>query len=45
MVEPEARKVVMKNFASLSALQTLTYLLPVIILPYLFRTIGPENSG
>lgn len=45
MVEPEARKVVMKNFASLSALQTLTYLLPVVILPYLFRTIGPGKFG
>lgn len=45
MVEPEARKVVMKNFASLSVLQAITYLLPVIILPYLFRVIGPEKFG
>jgi len=45
MAEPEERKVVMKNFASLSALQTLTYLLPVIILPYLFRVLGPERFG
>jgi len=45
MIEPEARKVVMKNFASLSVLQAITYLLPVIILPYLFRVIGPEKFG
>jgi len=45
MAEQEERKVVMKNFASLSALQAITYLLPVVILPYLFRTIGPEKFG
>lgn len=45
MVEAEERKVVMSNFASLSVLQAITYLLPVIILPYLFRVIGPEKFG
>lgn len=35
----------MKNFASLSILQAITYFLPVIILPYLFRKIGPEKFG
>jgi len=45
MIEPEARKVVMKNFASLSVLQAITYLLPVVILPYLFRVIGPAKFG
>ncbi len=45
MVEPQARKVVMKNVASLSTLQAITYLLPIIILPYLFRVIGPEKFG
>ncbi|MDD4894310.1 MAG: flippase [Candidatus Omnitrophica bacterium] len=45
MVEPEARKVVIKNFASLSVLQAITYLLPVIILPYIFRVIGPAKFG
>jgi len=35
----------MSNFASLSVLQAITYLLPVIILPYLFRVIGPEKFG
>lgn len=39
------RRVLMKNFASLSVLQAITYLLPVIILPYLFRVIGPEKFG
>lgn len=45
MAAPHERKVVMKNVASLSALQALTYLLPAIILPYLFRVIGPEKFG
>lgn len=45
MVKPVERKVVMDNAASLSALQVITYILPVIILPYLFRVIGPEKFG
>jgi polysaccharide transporter, PST family len=45
MVRPGERKVVMGNVASLSALQVITYILPVIILPYLFRVIGPEKFG
>ena len=45
MAGPQERKVVMTNVASLSMLQTITYLLPVIILPYLFRVIGPEKFG
>jgi hypothetical protein len=39
------RTVVLKNFASLSALQATTYFLPVVILPYLFRVLGPEKFG
>jgi len=35
----------MHNVASLSWLQAITYVLPVIILPYLFRVIGPERFG
>ncbi len=35
----------MKNVASLSWLQVITYLLPIIIRPYLFRTIGAEKLG
>ncbi len=45
MAAPKERKVVMKNFASLSVLQAITYFLPAIILPYLFRVIGPEKFG
>ncbi|MBU9889793.1 MAG: flippase, partial [Candidatus Omnitrophica bacterium] len=36
---------VLGNFASLTTLQAITYILPVIILPYLFRTLGPEKFG
>jgi polysaccharide transporter, PST family len=45
MASPKERTVVMKNFASLSVLQAITYFLPVVILPYLFRMIGPERFG
>jgi len=45
MAGPQERRVVMKNVASLSTLQAITYLLPVIILPYLFRVIGAEKFG
>ena len=45
MAQPHERKTVLKNFASLSVLQAITYVLPVLILPYLFRVIGPEKFG
>jgi PST family polysaccharide transporter len=45
MAQPYERKAVLSNAAFLSALQTITYILPVFIIPYLFRTIGPEKFG
>ncbi len=45
MARPAERKVVMGNVASLTSLQAITYVLPVIIMPYLFRIIGPEKFG
>ncbi len=39
------RKVVLNNFASLTGLQAINYILPMLILPYLFRIIGPEKFG
>lgn len=45
LAAPDERNAVLKNFASLSWLQAITYVLPVIILPYLFRTLGPEKFG
>ena len=45
MAEPHESKAVLSNAALLSALQVTTYLLPIIILPYLFRVIGPEKFG
>ncbi len=45
MVDPLEGKRVMHNVASLSWLQAITYVLPLIILPYLFRVIGPERFG
>jgi PST family polysaccharide transporter len=45
MAKPAERKLVLGNVASLSVLQAITNILPVIIVPYLFRAIGPEKFG
>lgn len=45
MAQPGERKVIMHNAASLTVLQTITYLLPLIIIPYLFRVLGPNKFG
>ena len=45
MAGPHEGKMVLHNVASLSWLQAITYLLPIIILPYLFQVIGPEKFG
>ncbi len=45
MASPRERRVVMNNVAALSILQTITYILPILILPYLFRVIGAEKFG
>jgi len=39
------KKVILGNFFSLSTLQGINYLLPLLILPFLFRVIGPEKFG
>lgn len=39
------RKTVLDNFISLSTLQSINYILPVLVLPYLIRVIGPEKFG
>ena len=45
MVDPNEGSRVLLNVTSLSGLQVITYLLPIIILPFLFRMIGPEKFG
>ena len=45
MAGPDEGKEVMKNVLSLSWLQAITYVLPVIIFPYLFRILGPDKFG
>jgi len=45
MTKPHEREMVINNTAYLSALQFVTYLLPIIVVPYLFRVIGPEKFG
>ncbi|MGA2774465.1 MAG: flippase [Candidatus Omnitrophota bacterium] len=42
---PEEKKVVLGNFISLSTLQGINYVLPILVLPYLVRIIGPEKFG
>ncbi|MBI3601432.1 MAG: flippase [Candidatus Omnitrophica bacterium] len=45
MAEPHESKAVLDNVAFLSWLQVITYLLPMVILPYLFRVLEPEKFG
>jgi polysaccharide transporter, PST family len=45
IVPLKERRVVLENFLSLSTLQAINYLLPVLFLPYLIRIIGPEKFG
>jgi len=45
MVDPLEGSRILNNVTSLSWLQIVTYCLPIIILPYLFRVIGPEKFG
>lgn len=45
MVDPVESRRILNNVALLSWLQVFTYTLPLVILPYLFQTIGPEKFG
>lgn len=45
MAGPKESQVVLDNVVSLSWLQFITYILPLVILPYLFRILGPEKFG
>jgi len=45
MIEHPGSSKGLHNVLSLSGLQVITYLLPILILPYLFRVIGPEKFG
>jgi PST family polysaccharide transporter len=45
MANHHERKSILSNAAYLTALQAVTYVLPIIIIPYLFRVIGPEKFG
>ena len=45
IVTHKERKIVFQNFLSLTTLQGVNYLLPLVVLPYLIRVIGIEKFG
>jgi len=45
LATPEERKVVLGNVLSLSTLQGVNYVLPLVVMPYLIRVIGLEKFG
>ena len=45
IVTPKENKIVLGNFISLTTLQSISYILPLVVLPYLIRVIGIEKFG
>jgi len=45
IVTHKEREIVLENFISLTTLQGISYILPLLILPYLVRVIGMEKFG
>jgi len=45
IVTHKERKIVLGNFLSLTTLQSISYILPLVVLPYLIRAIGMEKFG
>jgi polysaccharide transporter, PST family len=45
IVTRKERKIVLENFLSLTTLQGISYILPLVVLPYLVRVIGIEKFG
>lgn len=45
IVTHKERRIVLGNFISLTTLQSISYILPLVVLPYLIRVIGMEKFG
>ncbi len=45
IITHEERHIVLGNFLSLTTLQSISYILPIVVLPYLIRIIGMEKFG
>ncbi|HOS29136.1 MAG TPA: oligosaccharide flippase family protein, partial [Deltaproteobacteria bacterium] len=40
-----SKKIIITNFGALTVMQAVQYIVPLIVLPYLVRVVGPAKFG